>query len=289
MNMKRYLNKIAGHPLGVLYGTLLGIVAFAAAVPMFTAGMYDAALVDLAMAAILIVLMLKNTFKVSGRTSLWQEKCAAWAILILADVVALLPTHNFAGGISSALAFSLLVCASVLYFGGTFMATVSIVPTLWCCVFMPYHEEIMLLLSFPLRLSAAAFSSVLLNLAGIGVVHSGTSLTLPGVNIAITDACSGINQLDAFILIAFAAIELLHRKTVWKILHFTFMIPAVIAGNSLRIVLTVLLYRFYGDAVFENSWHTVLGYTQIVFALLIFFGVGKIFTAADKRTEGEES
>ena len=46
------------HPLGVLYGTLLGILAFSAAVPLFTSGAWDAALVDLAMAGILIFLML---------------------------------------------------------------------------------------------------------------------------------------------------------------------------------------------------------------------------------------
>ena len=48
------------HPLGVLYAVLLGLVAFSAAVPMFTSGTYDAALVDLAMAGILIFLMLKR-------------------------------------------------------------------------------------------------------------------------------------------------------------------------------------------------------------------------------------
>ena len=50
------------HPLGVLYGTLLGIVAFSAALPLVTSGMWDAALVDLAMALILIVLMLRSFF-----------------------------------------------------------------------------------------------------------------------------------------------------------------------------------------------------------------------------------
>ena len=54
MKMKTDLKQIAKHPLGVLYGTLLGIVASVAAVSMFNSGMWDAALVDLAMAFILI-------------------------------------------------------------------------------------------------------------------------------------------------------------------------------------------------------------------------------------------
>ena len=286
--MKTDLKQIAKHPLGVLYGTLLGIVASVAALPMFTSGMWDAALVDLAMAFILIFLMLKNTFANAGHTTSNKEKLSAWALLIFADILALLPTHNIAGGISTAVAFSILICALVLYFSGTLMAAVTIVPALWCCVFMPFHEEIMLLLSYPLRLTATLLSAGLLNLTGMEVLHAGTSLTLPGVNIAITDACSGIKQLDAFILIALIVVELLHKKNLWKILHFAFIVPSVIVGNALRILLTVLLYRVFGECVFENSWHTLLGYTQIIFALILFLAVGKLFTTAGKEPPAEE-
>ena len=287
MKMKTDLKQIAKHPLGVLYGTLLGIVASVAAVPMFNSGMWDAALVDLAMAFILIFLMLKNTFANPKHDTSLKEKIFAWGLLIAADILVLLPTHNFAGGIISAFALTILICALVLYFSGSLMATVTIVPALWCCVFMPFHEELMLLLSYPLRLTATLLSAVVLDLSGMEIVHSGTSLTLPGVNIAITDACSGIKQLDAFILIALIVVELLHKKFLWKALHFAFIVPSVIAGNALRIILTVFLYRLFGECVFENLWHTLLGYTQIIFAILIFLAIGKVFALADRKP-GEE-
>ena len=101
-------------------------------------------------------------------------------------------------------------------------------------------------------------------------------------------ACSGINQLDAFILIAFIAVQMLHKKTVWKFLHFAFIIPAIIIGNSLRIVLTVMLFRTLGDCVLQGTWHVALGYVQIVFALVIFLIFGKIFSVPDSsRGEGK--
>ena len=287
--MKKILfNRLVRHPLGALYGTLLGLIAFSASLPMFVSGMWDAALVDLAMAAILIFFMLKTFISTFRRESTLPEKYTAWGLLIAGNMLVLLPAHSFPGSLSTAFAFSLMICAFVLYFSGTLMAAVCIVPTLWCCVFMPYHEEFMLLLSFPLRLSATMLSACILKLCGIGAVYSGTSLTLPGLDIAITDACSGINQLDAFILIAFIAVQLLHRKTGWKILHFAFIVPSVIAGNSLRIVLTVLLYKLCGEAVLQNIWHTVLGYGQILFAVVIFFLIGKIFSAAGSKNAEEE-
>ena len=146
----------------------------------------------------------------------------------------------------------------------------------------------MLLLSYPLRLSASFLSAGILKMCGIELVCSGTSLALPGLDIAITDACSGINQLDAFILIAFVAVEILHKKILWKILHFAFIIPAMIIGNSLRIVLTVLLFRSLGETVLQNNWHTALGYVQIVFALLIFIAIGKLFSVPDGKREEEK-
>ena len=283
--MKLFFYRLLKHPLGALYGTLLGFVAFFAAVPMLAAGALEAALVDLAMAAGLIFIMLKN-FNASFRLpSTLIEKCVAWAMLILANIAALLPTHDFPGSLSTAFAFSLVICAFVLYFSGRVMAAFCIAPTLWCCVFMPYHEEFMLLLSFPLRLSATMLSAGMLKLCGIGVVYSGTSLGLPGLDLSITDACSGINQLDAFILIAFAAVQMMHKKAVWKALHLAFIIPAIIAGNSLRIVATVLLYRWLGETVLQNTWHVALGYGQIVMAVIIFLAVGKIFCAAGKSGE----
>ncbi len=265
------------HPLGVLYSALLGFIAFSAAVPMFNSGAWDAALVDLIMAAVLITLMLKTFVSTFRRESTLLNKITAWGMLAVANILALLPSHDFPGSLSTALAFSLVICALVLYFSGTLMAKVCIVPALWCCVFMPYHEEFMLMLSYPLRLSATLLSVLVLKLCGVEVAFAGTSLNLPDLNIAITHACSGINQLDAFILIAFIAVEILHKKTVWKLLHFAFMIPSIIAGNTLRIVITVLLYKVLGDCVLENLWHTLLGYTQIFFAMIIFLLIGRIF------------
>ena len=61
--------------------------------------------------------------------------------------------------------------------------------------------------------------------------------------------------------------------------------PSIIFGNTLRIVITVLLYRLFGEAVFENTWHTLLGYTQIIFAILLFLAAGILFSAAEKQNQ----
>ena len=89
--------------------------------------------------------------------------------------------------------------------------------------------------------------------------------------------------------IANIAVQLLHKKTLWKFLHFAFIIPAIIVGNSLRIILTVILFHIWGGCILLGTWHIVLGYVQIVFAILIFLVFGKIFSVPDRKQEGERS
>ena len=71
-------------------------------------------------------------------------------------------------------------------------------------------------------------------------------------------------------------------------MHFAFLIPAIIIGNALRIALTVLLYKLWGEVVLQNSWHTALGYVQIILALIIFLVAGKIFSVSNTQTEEAE-
>ena len=277
MKIAAVYEKLKKHPLEALFAALLGFVAFFAALPMFRSGMWDAALVDLAMAVILLWGVYKNIESISRKEVQFNERLLAWGILVFANILALLPDCDFPGSMSTAVAFALLFCAGVLYFSGGKLALKLLPAALWCCVFMPYHEELMLLLSYPLRLSATLVSAGFLKGCGIDVVYSGTSLELSGVDISITDACSGINQLDAFLLVAFIAVQIFHKKRIWKFLHFAFVVPALIMGNSLRIFFTVLLYRWCGEVILQNTWHIALGYVQIGLALLIFLAVGKIF------------
>lgn len=281
--MQIFFSQLIKHPLGALYSVLLGFVALLTVRPMIASKVWDAALVDLAMAGILIAVMLKNLFKNTSKSVSQTEKLLAWSILVFANILVLLPTQNLLGPLSTAFSFTLLICAFVLYFSGGYLSFCCLAPALWCCVFMPFHEEIMLFLSYPLRLSATMFSGLVLQGCGIEAVFSGTSLRLPDLDIAITDACSGINQLDAFLLIAFVLVRKVHKNPFWQLLHFAFIIPAVIAGNTLRIVLTVFLYKLLGERVLLDTWHTGLGFVQIVLALLFFYLVGKLFVFPQKN------
>ena len=282
MNTRR--DNVAYHLWAGFYTALLLSGTGKTAIPAIVGEGWEIIIVDLAMAILLIYLMWRTIVRTSSRTVCRAAKLSAWGIVTLVSIFSFFPDSKLSGDLTSALGYSLLVFAWGLYFWGFSVGIGCLLPALWCWVFMPYHAEFMLLASYPLRLSATMLSAEILQLCQINVVYSGSSLQLPSLDIAITDACSGINQLDAFLLIACIAVEIMQRNIIWKLFHFAFIIPCIIAGNTIRIVLTVLLYQLWGAVVLENTWHIALGYLQIIMVLVIFFVVGKAFNPNFRQT-----
>ena len=287
--MNSTVANIIKHPLSVLYGTLLLILAIKGFITELFSGALDAAIVDLVMAVILIWVMFRNTCKIENPGANNWERFTAWGLLAGANLLILLPEGNFSGNLLRSVAFVLLLMGLILHFSNWRIMLYCLPATLWCCVFIPFHEEIMLMASYPLRLSATMLAALLLKICGTEVVYSGSSLHLPDLDIAITDACSGINQLDAFLLIAYLAVKIMHKKEYWQVLHFAFIIPSIIIANSLRIVLTVLLFKIFGEVILDKFWHVTLGYAQILIALLIFLAVGKLFSVKPEEKLEDEA
>lgn len=280
--------KLIQPPGPTFYGVFLFLLAVHSALPALSGGAWDAALVDLFMAFFLIRSMIKNPLFNTSLLPALPEKAAAWLLLLGTFALPLLPGNELMGKFLRTLGLSLLPILLFLYFKGRSAAWAVLPATLWCGVFIPLHEEFMLLASYPLRLSAALLSALLLKICGEEVIYAGSSIQLPDLNMAITDACSGINQLDAFILIAYLLVRNLYQKNRWQYFHFAFIIPAIIAGNTFRIVLTVVLFRVWGKMILMDFWHTVLGYVQILAALILFWFVGVVFKYISEENPQEE-
>ena len=288
MKMKRLLAKIMQHPLSVLYSALLLFLAVYFSGPALFSSAWDAALVDLTMAVLLVWSMCRKISSCAAAPGGSLERATAWALVVIADLLIVVSGNDFGGNLLRSCGLLLLLYGAILHFSGKNVLLSCLLPTAWCCIFIPYHEEFMLMASYPLRLSATMLSAVSLRACGIEVVCSGSSLHLTNLNIAITDACSGINQLDAFIFIAYIAVRLIHKKFYCQLLHFAFIIPSIIIGNGFRIVLTVLLFQKFGETVLDNYWHVALGYVQIIAAVLIFMAVGKLLKGKETGKNGNQ-
>ena len=231
-------------------------------------------------AALLILLacLLYQALKISAGTQKkggfpWN-KLLAWPPVLIALGLLFLPWSNpDAPGFKFGAWFFLAVGATC-FFCGVRAMLYGAVPLLGCFLAVPFRESIVLYLSYPFRMVSTVLSVGFLQIFGMHIENDNTTIRIEGLDIAITDACSGIQQFEAMILVAFWLVMIWKRPFVWRCVHYLFLIPSIIIANAVRIVLTIVLYKTIGEVVLNNTWHEGLGYAQVVLTVALFFLVG---------------
>ena len=215
----------------------------------------------------------------------WR-KPLAWLLIAASIVLVFLPrVYPDAPGLRFGALFFLSLGA-LCFFCGVRTMLLGAAPLLGCFLAVPFREEIVLYLSPPFRMASTVLSVGFLRMFGMGIENDMATIRVEGLDIAITDACSGIQQFEAMILVAFWLVMAWRRPIVWRCLHYSFLIPSIILANAVRIILTVALYKAGFKAILNNSWHEGLGYAQVVLAVGLFFLVGCLLPEFE-RTEAD--
>ena len=208
-----------------------------------------------------------------GKGFPWR-KALAWPPVLIALGLLFLPWSNpDAPGFKFG-AWFFLALGAVCFFCGVKAMLYGAVPLLGCFLAVPFRESIVLYLSYPFRMVSTVLSVGFLQVFGMNIENDGTTIRVKGLDIAITDACSGIQQFEAMILVAFWLVMIWKRPFVWRCIHYAFLVPSIIVANAVRIVLTIVLYKAGFESVLNNTWHEGLGYAQVVLTVALFFLVG---------------
>ena len=202
------------------------------------------------------------------------NKVFAWGLAAVALVfVFLMRTNAGTPGFKFGACF-LLTLGAVGFFCGIRAMLFGALPLFGCFFVVPFREQIVLYLSYPFRMISTVLSVGFLQMFGMEIENDMTTIRIEGLDIAITDACSGIQQFEAMILVAFWLVMVWRRPFVWRCVHYAFLIPSIIIANAVRIILTIVLYKAGFTAILNNTWHEGLGYAQVVLAVALFFLVG---------------
>lgn len=140
---------------------------------------------------------------------------------------------------------------------------------------IPLHDAWRLWLSYPLRYCATDGCAWLLGWLGLEATVSGTTLVVDQSAIAVTGSCSGVEQLDALLLVTVCLALLLHERWWPRVIQVLFFLPSLLVANILRLVLVVLLARGLGPQAYVGFWHDTLGYVQLLSTLGLLLGVGQ--------------
>lgn len=184
-------------------------------------------------------------------------------------------------GVSAAgyshLGLALLFISPVAYFGNLKLLCIGGIPILIWVAGVPNAELIQFFLSFPLRVIGAHSSAWVMSLAGFDAESAGTIVYIGGKEIAITSACSGIEQLEAMLLVGWLGAVWMHKGTLIRLAHFLTILPIILIFNCIRLVATLAGIQIWGDVMLSDGIHTGLGIALIFLIAAAFYGVGRIF------------
>jgi exosortase len=129
-------------------------------------------------------------------------------------------------------------------------------------------------LQLVLRRIAADATAGLAPMAGVPVYLVGFRLHLPNTSVFITDACSGFSTLYAAVVFAsLAAYTTSVRWRRWLVLAVC--APLAILSNIVRLVLLVILVRWYGIGVLETFLHPLSGVLTFLVTVPVLLRIGK--------------
>ncbi|MDD5729118.1 MAG: exosortase/archaeosortase family protein [Victivallales bacterium] len=149
---------------------------------------------------------------------------------------------------------------------------------------LPNADYFNSLMSYPLRLICSYLTCFTLKAFGLRVGCEATVLKFGNEEIAVTAACSGINQLEAMFLIGWIIVMLTHKRLACRVSHWLLLLPLVIVFNSLRLTITLLLYSTWGQAALSNNVHNILGYLMVFAVALVFYLCRRLIPFSEKQT-----
>jgi exosortase len=204
-------------------------------------------------------------------------RISAWILLALVPLCLQIPSIS---GLhfNTMLSVFLVAMAVIAYSNGRY-AVFRFVPVLVLTLLViPVQEQLFLALSYPLRLISTILTVGTLRLFGVDISHQLTTIRLASCDIAITDACSGIAQMAVLVLLGYIIVIMKHHRTYcYAILHYAALVPIVIFANSVRLVLTILLFYIIGKDAFSNVYHASFGFLFVIFATALFYWTGALF------------
>lgn len=140
-------------------------------------------------------------------------------------------------------------------------------PFLLACLSIPLPELITQAIALPLQFRASALGAALLRWREIPVLLTGNVIRLPGHELFVTEACSGLRSLTALLALAVLMGGLMFKHPVTRFLLVLLAIPIAILINGVRVFLTGFLVFFVDPKLGEGFMHLTEGWLLFLVSL----------------------
>lgn len=134
---------------------------------------------------------------------------------------------------------------------------------------IPIPDVIMGSLALPLQLLASKWGAVLLEWRHIPVALSGNVIRIPGQELFVTEACSGLRSLTSLLALGVLIGGLWLKFPASRVLLLALTIPVAIVLNAVRVFLTGFFVYFVDPRIGTGFMHVTEGWVIFVVAFLI--------------------
>ena len=143
-------------------------------------------------------------------------------------------------------------------------------------------------MTLPLQFKASALGAALLGWRDVPVRLSGNVIQLPGRQLFVTEACSGIRSLVALLSLGVLIGGLWLRSPVGRLAVVALSVPVAVVVNAVRVFLTGFLVYFVNPAFGEGFMHLTEGWLLFLVAFTVLacgaWAVGSVERLALRRS-----
>jgi exosortase len=125
---------------------------------------------------------------------------------------------------------------------------------------VPLPELVTQALALPLQFRASQMGATLLRARHVPVLLAGNIIRIPGRELFVTEACSGLRSLTALLSLGVLMGGLMLRLPVSRLVLIGLAIPVAIIINGVRVFLTGFLVFFVSPALGEGFMHATEGW-----------------------------
>ena len=220
----------------------------------------------------------------------WRRRCAVripnvalgGAILVSAVLVRVL-SDVAAEQYTMRLSMVLALVGLTVFFLGVRQLVAWWLPITLLTLSVPLPEIIVAGLALPLQFQASELGAAILRARHVPVELMGNVLRLPGHELFVTEACSGLRSLTALLSLGVLVGATSLSHPVSRVLLIAAAIPIAVVVNGVRVFVTGFAVHFISPAAGTGILHATEGWLLFIVAFVGLLGVAGVAMLVERR------
>ena len=213
-----------------------------------------------------------------------REPAFALAIVVLLAAIGIRYASDLAAELFT-MRMSMLLGATglILWFFGVKQLLAWWLPFVLLGLAVPLPELVIVKLTAPLQLVASKIGASLIEWRNIPVMLNGNVIRIPGHDLFVAEACSGLRSLTALVNLGVLLGAMLLAKPWSRVTLLILAVPMAILINGFRIFLTAFLVYFVSPEAGSGFMHTTEGWLMFVIAFASLGAVASLLLFIEGR------